>query len=72
MALGRGKASAEAHGVGTGRGHLAYLTHTAGLWINSYYLVVVVRLNGLRGPKKDGPAQLVQEGSGAEAFGGGA
>ena len=30
---GGGRAGVRAQGVGTGRGHLAYLTHKAGLWI---------------------------------------
>ena len=32
---GGGRAGVRAQGVGTGWGHLAYLTHTVGLWINS-------------------------------------
>ena len=30
-----GRAGVRAQGAGTGRGHLAYLTHKVGLWINS-------------------------------------
>ena len=32
---GGGRAGVRAQGVGTGWDHLAYLTHTVGLWMNS-------------------------------------